>query len=42
MRDVHTVQVDLAGDVSQAPAIGGAAMVLRNFLESSGLREREG
>lgn len=42
MRQVHSVQVELADDVSQAPAIGGAAMVLRNFLESSGLRDREG
>jgi predicted NBD/HSP70 family sugar kinase len=41
MRQVHNVQVELADDVSQAPAIGGAAMVLRNFLESSGLRDRD-
>jgi predicted NBD/HSP70 family sugar kinase len=41
MRQVHNVQVELAVDVSQAPAIGGAAMVLRNFLESSGLRDRD-
>jgi predicted NBD/HSP70 family sugar kinase len=41
MRQVHSVQVELADGVSQAPAIGGAAMVLRNFLESSGLKDRE-
>ncbi|MFC3493790.1 ROK family transcriptional regulator [Glycomyces rhizosphaerae] len=41
MRQVHSVRVELAPDVSQAPAIGGAAMVLRNYLESSGLRERD-
>lgn len=41
MRQVHSVRVELAPDISQAPAIGGAAMVLRNFLESSGLRDRD-
>ena len=41
MRQVHSVQVELADGVSQAPAIGGAAMVLRNFLESSGLKDRD-
>ncbi|THV23618.1 ROK family transcriptional regulator [Glycomyces paridis] len=34
MRDVHTVQAELAGDVSRAAAVGGAAVVLRNLLES--------
>jgi predicted NBD/HSP70 family sugar kinase len=34
MRHVHTVQVDLAPDVTQAAAVGAAAVVLRNLLES--------
>lgn len=34
MRHVHTVEVDLAEDVTQAAAVGGAAVVLRNLLES--------
>ncbi|SDC98002.1 ROK family transcriptional regulator [Glycomyces harbinensis] len=34
MRHVHTVEVELAGDVAQATAVGGAAVVLRNLLES--------
>lgn len=34
MRHVHTVEVELAGDVAQAAALGGAAVVLRNLLES--------
>lgn len=34
MRHAHTVEVALAGDVTQAAAVGGAAVVLRNLLES--------
>ena len=34
MRRVHTVQVELAPDVAQAPAVGAATVVLRNLLES--------
>jgi predicted NBD/HSP70 family sugar kinase len=34
MRHVHTVQVELAPDVTQAAAVGAAAVVLRNLLES--------
>ncbi|SDK91760.1 Sugar kinase of the NBD/HSP70 family, may contain an N-terminal HTH domain [Glycomyces sambucus] len=34
MRHVHTVEVDLADDVALAAALGGAAVVLRNLLES--------
>ncbi|WP_166659582.1 ROK family transcriptional regulator [Glycomyces sp. NRRL B-16210] len=40
MRDVHTVQAELAGDVTQAAAIGGAAVVLRNLLESPFAEQR--
>lgn len=34
MRHVHTVQVELARDVTQAAAVGAAAVVLRDLLES--------
>jgi predicted NBD/HSP70 family sugar kinase len=34
MRHVHTVKVELASDVTQAAAVGAAAVVLRNLLES--------
>ncbi|MDR7350271.1 hypothetical protein J2S68_001814 [Glycomyces algeriensis] len=34
MRHVHTVQVELAPDVTQAAAVGAATVILRNLLES--------
>ncbi|MQM25586.1 ROK family transcriptional regulator [Glycomyces albidus] len=34
MRHVHPVQVELASDVTQAAAVGAAAVVLRDLLES--------
>lgn len=34
IRHVHSVKVELADDVADAAAVGGAMVVLRNFLES--------
>lgn len=41
MRHVHSVRVELAEDVSQAAAVGAAALVLRNLLESPNAGDRE-
>ena len=40
MRRVHTVRAELAHNVAHAAAIGGAAVVLRNFLESPDIEGR--
>lgn len=40
MRHVHTVRAELAPEVTQAAAIGGAVMVLRDLLEASTLIDR--
>ncbi|WP_026923720.1 ROK family transcriptional regulator [Glycomyces arizonensis] len=40
MRHVHSVRVELADNVSHAPAVGGAMVVLRNLLESPNIEHR--
>ncbi|WP_168801703.1 ROK family transcriptional regulator [Glycomyces buryatensis] len=40
MRHVHSVRVELAGNVSHAAAVGGAMVVLRNLLESPNIGDR--
>jgi predicted NBD/HSP70 family sugar kinase len=40
MRHVHSVRVELAGDVACAAAVGAAMVVLRNLLESPRIGDR--
>jgi predicted NBD/HSP70 family sugar kinase len=40
MRHVHSVSVELAGDVAHAAAVGAAMVVLRNLLESPNIGDR--